>query len=119
MSESIMWPWRVTDSVFISLGNVEKRRQRRSRAFVVLTYCPYAPPAKDPAALLNDLFEHSPFPFHSLVSKPHFFETMKHDLILQSPLSYHVPYRVDSEDDGHLLSKVAFLVAITGNRGSQ
>ncbi len=34
------------------LGPVEKVRQRRSRAFVVLTYSVYAPGAKAPAALL-------------------------------------------------------------------
>ena len=42
-------------------GNVQKGRQRRSRAFVVLTYSVYAPRAKVPAALLGGLFEHSLF----------------------------------------------------------
>ncbi len=35
---------------------VEKVRQRRSRDFVVLTYCVYTPLAKAPAALLDRLF---------------------------------------------------------------
>ncbi len=38
------------------LGPVEKVRQRRSRAFVVLTYFVYAPGAKAPAALLGGPF---------------------------------------------------------------
>ncbi len=42
-------------------GNVEKGRQLRSWAFVVLTYSVYAARAKGPAALPDDLFEHSPF----------------------------------------------------------
>ena len=37
----------------IPFGPVEKVRQRRSRAFVVLTYSVYAPGAKAPAALLD------------------------------------------------------------------
>jgi len=40
-------------------GNDEKRRQRRSRHFVVLTYWKYAPRVKMTAALLDDFFDHS------------------------------------------------------------
>ncbi len=46
-------------------GNVEKGRQLRSPAFGVLTYSVYAPRAKNPAALLDGLFEHSPFSLNS------------------------------------------------------
>ncbi len=41
-----------------SRQDVEIGRQRRSRGFVVLTYCEYAPRVKVPAALLDDQFEH-------------------------------------------------------------
>ena len=40
-------------------GNVEKRHQRRSRHFAVLTYWKYAPRFKIAAALLDDFFDHS------------------------------------------------------------
>ncbi len=46
-------------------GKVEKGRQLRSQAFGVLTYSVYAPRAKSPAALLDSLFEHSPFSLNS------------------------------------------------------
>ena len=46
-------------------GNVEKGRQRRSRALVVLTYSVYAPRAKSPAALLDGFFQPSPFSLNS------------------------------------------------------
>ena len=56
-------------------GNVEKGRQPRSRAFGVLTYSVYAPRAKSPAALLDSLFEHSPFSLNRHHYSPHTMET--------------------------------------------
>jgi len=44
----------------IHTGNVEKRRQRRSRPFAVLTYYEYAPRVKMAAALLDELFRTFP-----------------------------------------------------------
>jgi len=41
---------------WISSGNVEKSRQRRSRHCAVLTYLMYAPRVKMAAALLDGLF---------------------------------------------------------------
>ena len=46
-------------------GNVQKGRQLRSRACGVLTYSVYASRAKIPVALLDGLFEHSPFSLNS------------------------------------------------------
>ncbi|MEX2491747.1 MAG: hypothetical protein WD425_08290 [Nitrospirales bacterium] len=46
-------------STKISIGNVEKSHQRRSRHFAVLTYWKYAPRAKTAVALLGDFFDHS------------------------------------------------------------
>ncbi len=56
-------------------GNVEKGRQLRSQAFGVLTYSVYAPRAKSPAALLDSLFEHSPFSLNSHHYSPQTIET--------------------------------------------
>ncbi len=56
-------------------GNIEKGRQLRSRAFGVLTYSVYAPRAKSPAALLDGLFEYSPFSFNSHHYSPQMIET--------------------------------------------
>jgi len=56
-------------------GNVEKGPQLRSRAFGVLTYSVYAPRAKSPAALLDGLFEHSPFSLNSHHYSPQTIET--------------------------------------------
>jgi len=46
-------------------GNVAKGRQLRFPAFGVLTYSGYAARAKSPAALLDGLFDHSPFSLNS------------------------------------------------------
>ena len=56
-------------------GNVEKGPQLRSRAFGVLTYSVYAPRAKTPAALLDGLFEHSPFSLNRHHYSPQTIET--------------------------------------------
>ena len=56
-------------------GKVEKGRQLRSRAFGVLTYSVYAPRAKSPAALLDGLFQPSPFSLNSHHYSPQTIET--------------------------------------------
>ncbi len=48
-----------SQSTKITIGNVEKSHQRRSRPFAVLTYWKYAPRVKMAAVLLADFIDHS------------------------------------------------------------